>query len=111
MKGLSVARDGRIACLAGSRERTDEVALLAPDGHRLALVTNESSWLAGRTIATSEELWLPTRHPGQPWQAWVTHQFVLQDLAGVGTASGEALVLRAAGDAVQVQVLGRWVTA
>lgn len=46
--------------------------------------------------------------PGQPHQAWVTHQFVLQELAGVGTASGEALVLRAEGDAVRV--LGRWVT-
>ena len=31
-KGLSVARDGRVACLLGDRARTDEVALLSADG-------------------------------------------------------------------------------
>jgi len=31
------------------------------------------------------------------FEAWVTHQFVLADLAGTRTASGEALVLRATG--------------
>jgi phosphohistidine phosphatase SixA len=37
------------------------------------------------------------------FEAWVTHMFVLQDLAATGTTSGEGLVLRAgAGGAVQV---------
>lgn len=44
------------------------------------------------------------------FEAWVTHQFVLSDLAGVSTASGEGLVLRAGSDG-QVQVLGRLLVA
>ena len=32
---------------------------------------------------------------GKPFEAWVTHMFVLSDLAGTSTASGEGLVLRA----------------
>ncbi|MFO1326341.1 MAG: histidine phosphatase family protein [Rubrivivax sp.] len=43
------------------------------------------------------------------FEAWVTHMFVLQDLAGSGTASGEGLVLRAGPDG-RVQLLGRIVT-
>lgn len=43
--------------------------------------------------------------PGR-FEAWVTHQFVLQDLAGTSTQSGEALVLRA-GRAGEVEVLAR----
>lgn len=41
--------------------------------------------------------------PAGRFEAWVTHQFVLQDLAGTPTASAEALVLRAAeGDRAEV---------
>jgi phosphohistidine phosphatase SixA len=32
------------------------------------------------------------------FEAWVTHQFVLSDLVGVATASGEGLLLRAGAD-------------
>ena len=32
---------------------------------------------------------------GKPFEAWVTHMFVLSDLAGTNSASGEGLVLRA----------------
>ena len=70
-KGLSVARDGRIACLRGSRTRTDEVALLAPDGRLEAVLTDESAWLASRTVAHMEELWLSTRESARGWQAWL----------------------------------------
>lgn len=45
---------------------------------------------------------------GKGFEAWVTHQFVLSDLAGVATASGEGLVLRAHADG-SVQVLARLV--
>jgi hypothetical protein len=44
--------------------------------------------------------------PGRPFEVWVTHMFVLSDLAGVSTASGEGLVLRADG-AQGLKVLGR----
>jgi hypothetical protein len=44
--------------------------------------------------------------PGRPFEVWVTHMFVLSDLAGANTASGEGLVLRADG-AQGVKVLGR----
>ena len=70
-KGLSVARDGRIACLRGSRTRTDEVALLAADGRLEAVLTDESAWLASRTVAPMEELWLSTRESARGWQAWL----------------------------------------
>jgi phosphohistidine phosphatase SixA len=41
--------------------------------------------------------------PAGRFEAWVTHQFVLQDLAAESTTSGEAVVLRAgAGGAVQL---------
>ncbi len=70
-KGLSVARDGRIACLRGSHARTDEVALLSADGCLEAVLTNESAWLASRTVAAMEELWLSTRQPARGWQAWL----------------------------------------
>ena len=70
-KGLSVARDGRVACLHGSRARTDEVALLRADGRLEAVLTNESAWLAARTVASMEEMWLPTKQPGRGWQAWL----------------------------------------
>jgi acylaminoacyl-peptidase len=70
-KGLSVARDGRVACLHGSRTRTDEVALFAADGRLEGVLTNESAWLASRTVATMEERWLSVRQPGRGWQAWL----------------------------------------
>ncbi len=43
--------------------------------------------------------------PGR-FEVWVTHMFVLSDLAGTGTSSGEGLVLRAAADGAP-QVLAR----
>jgi len=44
--------------------------------------------------------------PGRPFEVWVTHMFVLSDLTGTNSASGEGLVLRA--DGTQgVKVLGR----
>lgn len=33
--------------------------------------------------------------PGRPFEVWVTHMFVLSELAGENTGSGEGLVLRA----------------
>jgi hypothetical protein len=42
--------------------------------------------------------------PAGRFEAWVTHQFVLQDLAGRSTAPAEALVLRA-GERGPVEVL------
>lgn len=33
--------------------------------------------------------------PGRPFEVWVTHMFVLSELAGENTSSGEGLVLRA----------------
>jgi len=44
--------------------------------------------------------------PGRPFEVWVTHMFVLADLVGTSSASGEGLVLRADG-AQGVKVLGR----
>ncbi len=44
--------------------------------------------------------------PGRPFEVWVTHMFVLSDLAATSTVSGEGLVLRADG-AQGVTVLGR----
>jgi phosphohistidine phosphatase SixA len=41
------------------------------------------------------------------FEVWVTHMFVIADLTGQGSASGEGLVLRAAADAASVEVLGR----
>lgn len=46
---------------------------------------------------------------GKPFEAWVTHMFVLSDLAGTNSASGEGLVLRADG-AQGVKVLARMLT-
>jgi hypothetical protein len=44
--------------------------------------------------------------PGKPFEVWVTHMFVLSDLAGTNSASGDGLVLRADG-AQGVKVLAR----
>ena len=40
--------------------------------------------------------------PAGRFEAWVTHQFVLQDLAGVSTSPAEALVVRAGRDGAEV---------
>ena len=45
--------------------------------------------------------------PSGRFEAWVTHQFVLQDLAGVSTAPAEALVLAPGNDASTIVVLAR----
>ncbi len=45
--------------------------------------------------------------PRGRFEAWVTHQFVLQDLASTPTASAEALVLRGDRDAVQLLARAR----
>ncbi len=48
-----------------------------------------------------------SRQPGR-FEVWVTHQFVLSDLVGVSTSSGEGLLLRASSAAGEPpQVLGR----
>jgi phosphohistidine phosphatase SixA len=41
------------------------------------------------------------------FEVWVTHMFVLSDLAGTNTSSGEGLVLKADASGA-VQVLARW---
>ena len=41
------------------------------------------------------------------FEVWVTHMFVLSDLAGQGTSVGEGLLLRSGADGA-VQVLDRW---
>ena len=46
----------------------------------------------------------------RPFEVWVTHMFVLSDLAGTGIASGNGLVLRADG-AGGVKVLARLMVA
>lgn len=46
------------------------------------------------------------RQPGR-WEAWITHMFVLRDVAGVSVASGEGLVLEAHPDGAGLAVLGR----
>jgi dipeptidyl aminopeptidase/acylaminoacyl peptidase len=73
-KGLSVARDGTVAYLRGSVSRTDELALLQPDGQPGEVLTAESAWIERREVAPIESLWLPTRKAGSPtpaWQAWL----------------------------------------
>ena len=73
-KGLSVALDGTVAYLRGSETRTDEVALLLPDGSAGEVLTNESAWVDARTVAPIQTLWLPTAQPSATspaWQAWL----------------------------------------
>ena len=41
------------------------------------------------------------------FEVWVTHMFVLSDLAGRGTAAGEGLLLQAGPDGAP-QVLATW---
>lgn len=47
---------------------------------------------AASLAALREALAVATRRPGR-FDVWVTHMFVLQDLARTGTSSGEGLVL------------------
>lgn len=51
-----------------------------------------------------EALAAASRQPG--FEVWVTHMFVLSDLAGQGSTSGEGLVLRS-GDRGEVRLLAR----
>lgn len=53
---------------------------------------------------------LQARYGQAGFVVWVTHMFVLQDLVGTGTASGEGLVLQAAADG-RIGVVGRIVVA
>ena len=62
--------------------------------------TNAESLRALRTALADA-----TRQRGR-FEAWVTHMFVLSDLAATGSSSGEGLVLRA-GPNGAVQVLAR----
>ena len=50
-----------------------------------------------------------SRQPGR-FEVWVTHNFVLSDLAGQGSSVAEGLLLRAAADGA-VMVAGRWALA
>jgi Histidine phosphatase superfamily (branch 1) len=62
--------------------------------------TAESQRELRRAIETT------SRQPGRI-EVWVTHQFVLTDLAGVATTSGEGLLLRAVSTSDKPQLLGR----
>lgn len=55
--------------------------------------------------ALRRELAQASRQPGR-FEAWVTHMFVLADLTGQNSSSGEGLVLQAAADGTP-RVLGR----
>lgn len=66
-KFVSVSHDGEIAILRGSSTRTDEVAILSPDGARCQEVTRESDWMSDITVAPIEPMWLATRQPMQAW--------------------------------------------
>jgi len=73
-KGLSVSRDGTVAYLRGGVSRTDEVALLLPDGQPGEVLTEESGWIDRREVAPIETLWLPSRRAGSTTpalQAWL----------------------------------------
>jgi hypothetical protein len=45
--------------------------------------------------------------PAGRFEVWVTHNFVLSDLAGCGAASAEGLLLKAAANGGRPQVLAR----
>lgn len=59
--------------------------------------------------ALAQALAAASRRAGR-FEVWVTHQFVLSDLAGVSTSAGEGLVLRAGPDG-KPQVLARLLVA
>ena len=59
--------------------------------------------------ALRQALAVAATQPGR-FEVWVTHMFVLSDLAGTGSASGEGLVL-APGDGARPRVLARLNTA
>lgn len=71
-----------------------------------ALASPRGSDEAGKPQRMAELRAALAQVPAGRFEAWVTHQFVLQDLAGTPTQSGEALVLKAGG-AGGVQVLAR----
>lgn len=88
------------------------------DTAQLAFGTHET-WAAlgsprGATEATNAESLIALRAAIRSasaqrgrFEVWVTHMFVLSDLVGQGTSSGEGLLLRAGADGA-LQVLGRW---
>lgn len=57
-------------------------------------------------VKTLRQALLTTSAPGRPFDVWVTHMFVLAELAGESTGSGEGLVLRATGSGAP-EVLAR----
>lgn len=74
----------------GAAERWD--ALASPSGAETATRSQRITELRRALAAV----------PAGRFEAWVTHQFVLQDLAGESTSSAEALVLRAGGNGAQL---------
>lgn len=46
-------------------------------------------------VKTLRQALVSASAPGRPFEVWVTHMFVLAELAGENTGSGEGLVLRA----------------
>jgi Histidine phosphatase superfamily (branch 1) len=46
-------------------------------------------------VKTLRQALVSASAPGRPFEVWVTHMFVLSELAGENTGSGEGLVLRA----------------
>lgn len=67
IKGFSVSRAGEIAVLRGSSKRTDEVAILSPDGTKSRVITHEGDWIGDIEVAPIETLWLDTPTPLQAW--------------------------------------------
>lgn len=46
-------------------------------------------------VKTLRQALVTASAPGRPFEVWVTHMFVLSELVGTNTGSGEGLVLRA----------------
>lgn len=67
-----------------------------------ALSSPRGSEEAGKPQRLAELRGALSAVPAGRFEAWVTHQFVLQDLAGTPTQSAEALVLRAEAGSVVV---------
>lgn len=57
----------------------------------------EERTYATQIVELRQALAAATARPGR-FEAWVTHMFVLSDLVGTGSSSGEGLVLRAGAD-------------
>ena len=78
-------------------------ALGSPSG------TEERAY-AGQIDTLRQALAAAGAQPGR-FEVWVTHMFVLSDLAGTGSASGEGLVLAPGAAGARPQVLARLRTA